>query len=40
VVCDWTEIVAQLLDVLPSDEPGWPVPITHELSYRGAARAE
>jgi predicted Ser/Thr protein kinase len=35
-VVDWTESVASCLESLPNADAGWPLPITHELSYRGA----
>jgi phosphate/sulfate permease len=31
----WTELVAKRLDGISPDEGGWPLPITHELAYRG-----
>ena len=36
-VVDWTESVASGLDALPGADAGWPLPITHELSFRGGA---
>jgi predicted Ser/Thr protein kinase len=36
-VVDWTEAVALHLEGMPASDAGWPLPITHELSYRGAA---
>jgi hypothetical protein len=38
-VADWTETVAEQLDRMKSDEIGWPLPITHELSLRQAGDA-
>jgi predicted Ser/Thr protein kinase len=35
-VVDWTEAVAVRLEALPNVDGGWPLPITHELSYRGS----
>jgi hypothetical protein len=34
-VVDWTEAVASRLETMSSADFGWPLPITHELSYRG-----
>ena len=33
---EWVEAVAQRLETVEPRESGWPLPITHELSYRGA----
>lgn len=33
-VAEWSEAVAQQLEAMAAVEPGWPLPITHELSVR------
>jgi predicted Ser/Thr protein kinase len=34
-VADWTETLAHRLEALAAGDAGWPLPITHELSFRG-----
>ena len=36
-VVEWTEVVADRLDTMPSGDAAWPLPITHELSVRQSA---
>jgi hypothetical protein len=37
-LAEWAEEVARHLDRMSEPELGWPLPITHELSFRGAER--
>jgi hypothetical protein len=37
-VAQWTEAVAERLEMMTAGEGGWPLPITHELGVRGDVR--
>ena len=39
-VIDWTETVANRLELMAAGDAGWPLPITHELSVRQSPAAE